>query len=498
MLFWCVLVGVLVYGLLRLVRGVWRRDLNQEMLGFIWIYLCAGIYSWQFCRSSYAVLPTPRYVLPMVPLVAVLTGHLLARLTDRSWKGWIMAAIPLAAILYFQSIHASFLWRLNQQGEALRTAGLKLESELVKRNISACYLLFPQHALNYLLDERIMFTDLRGERYQPYSDRIEAYDNPAFLAGAGQPDAFLRAARGKAGTCGPGELVAYCDFRPPEKWGPEIPPCRILSLRDSAGQDWKQALTDGVRNTGFLELESAPERWSIEAEFAEPVFAGGVRVLLPEKGTPQPGMRIWGRESAQAEWTPITEELAPWSMYWSGPRPYHGGAYFRQEARINEGRWKALRIEFFSTDKRRGVRVSELHFFSGPSVTGVSEQEAMPLLIGALDEIGVRQLFADRWVSAKVNEAGSCNMAVRDPSTVRFNRIKSRVTMRLNKHSAFLVRCEDEGIAGRVFDTCGIKVSRRIIGPWILLYFGKEDWKESYIESGLNWVGYGPVVDYGN
>jgi hypothetical protein len=96
-------------------------------------------------------------------------------------------------------------------------------------------------------------------------------------------------------------------------------------------------------------------------------------------------------------------------------------------------------------------------------------------------------------VSAKVNEAGSFKMAVSDPATVRFTRIKSRLVMRLNKKSAFLVRCEDEGIACRVLDSCGIKMSRRSIGPWILFYSGKEDWKDSYIDSGLNWVGYGPV-----
>jgi 4-amino-4-deoxy-L-arabinose transferase-like glycosyltransferase len=383
----------------RRARTTAGGPVDPAMLLCAWIY--PAVFLAAFSLSGFSAFDTPRYLLPLVPVLGVLTGAATVTLRGAgrqpAWRR-IAAWLPLLVLAGWQAAtlprHAG---RAARYADAV-THAQTLAEHLDDHALDAVYTPYLMHGLNFLLDEAFTFADIKHERYAPYARRVEEAARVGVLNGYGGVGPFVEAAGGSVAADRVGIFRLYHGLEAPA--GPVRPlgADRVDRVTAPDGRDVTGAVYDETLDTGadVPPPGDAPE-W-ITAHLAAPARVCGIRIISPQPRLPQ-GWRVEGLRGGR--WSALMETLPTSSYFWSGPRPYWNGDQFRLESRFEPCDCEAVRVGFLRADAGAGYRVAELRLLE-PADPAPAENGA-EALCALLAERGITRLWADRGPANRVH-----------------------------------------------------------------------------------------------
>ncbi len=483
-------------------HGVASPAVAAHATAWLFIIVSAGL----FCCSGFAAAETSRYLLPLIPALAVLVGSATACLAARSrgWLGWT----PLALLLIFQVWNARYAPpMLNDR--TWEFTGQVLNRELAGSGIEAIYCNYREHWLNAATGEAQCFVNILGDRYLPYEWRAENARRIAFLDNPGDVAAFI-ANSGGAARCA--ALMAYqfhYDLRAPGAGG-QIAPEAWSSAADAQGGNVLAAISDGnLRTSWQAPVLSGSASW-IEIAWTNPVVVRGIRFLSPNGEYP-PAWVVEGMSAdappapGAARWQSLTPLMRINYYFWSGPRLYWNGLGFRAECRFPPARVSRLRVRFEAPEGESEVYVAELTVFDGAAADrGASETGTLDAWLALLQERGIKRLYSERWVANEVALAAGGKIAViqeptiagRTPGSTPRARQRILTPVRLDPAAAILVRVEEAALCRKSLAARRVAMRETRLDPWVLFDFAPGQWPgPSAAEPGLVWGGYNVFQD---
>jgi hypothetical protein len=511
---WAQTAGLIGIGLLVLLAAgslvaQWRVPPRPSpaavALGMAFLFLAVSVAL--FCRSHFAAFETSRYLLPLVPAMAVLVGTATAWLTShaRFGLGWA----PLILLLAFQVWNARFAPGMLRD-HTWELTGAVLNRELADSKIEAIYCPYSEHWLNAATGETNCFVDLIGERYRPYAWRGENARKVAFLDDIGGIAEFIAHS---GGTVRRDTLMRYQifhDFQPPVPCG-RISASAWAAAVDMRGNNVLTEISDGNAATDWrAPVLTGSGAW-IEISFANPIQASGIR-FFSAYGQYPPAWAVDGmvadensRPAGAPTWQSLTPLMAINCFFWSGPRIYWNGVGFRPECRFSPVRVSRLRVRFEAPERESEVYVSELTIFGSESAQAVcSESDALNALLAVLEEREIERLYSDRWVANAVALAtGGKIWTLRESAifdkpegTPIRERERKLTPIRLDEETAVLVRAEEAEVCRKNLRDGGIELRETVIGPWVLFDFDLDRGQGAITgEPGLVWTGFNVLTN---
>lgn len=459
------------------------------------ILLFLAVFVTLFSRSMFAFFHTTRYLVPLVPALAVMTGVLVAR-AARAIPLWL-ALLPVA---FWLGLELPALRNVHERGcenRARHAERLAAYSELLENSgEDVVHLPFAFFWMNFASRERLTFLPLFGERYKPYFVKAELRDSMALLGNYGGVRDFV------AVSGGSGEFGAMSrNFIPPPLDQVEVGPGQIEAITDCGGRDLTAALSDANFDT-FWRDEPAPESASrLDVRFAKPALISGLRIfsrnyvfpgaisvegIPPGAGTEEPVILL---QSAPAP-----------NFFWSGPRPYWHGKFWRVELRFPAHEVESLSLRFLHGRTPHLWKPAEVQFFTScPEAS--SESESFPAMLALLEERGVERLYSDRWVANAVyrETGGGIRTELHRMFSIpdgAFAYVPPETNeVELGEKTAFLALARDAPVCRRAFAARDLALRETGCGPWILFDFGPDfDRERSTVFTGLYWTGYGALA----
>jgi hypothetical protein len=358
-----------------------------------------------YSTSQYVRAHASRYLLPVVPALAVMIGVACDRLLQRfrfPW-GWIVAGLVLPSqILVMPRMFDGV------SGDRARWAlAERLEHEVAP----ACEGVFladyyAYHWLNYVSQEKLCVAELPMERYVPFARRAEVAERPAYLDNFFNIQAFLTATRSPHQTVTVnGVSVVYGAVPPPEEW-------RYIASSPGAtlAESW----------SGVVSPQS---KRSLEFSLFHPVLLAGLR--LHSFSGRYPGLiSIEGRVDARAPWVSLLPPTVTTRYFWSGSFVALQGIQYFQEFRVNAptGGVSEVRLTFYNLGKNEeAIRLNEVLFME-QATRPVENRPSVDRCVEYLRGRKVRQVYAPRWLADRI--------AVRVPHGEMSVRVPSLLTRR--------------------------------------------------------------------
>lgn len=396
------------------IRGRDKRMFYYRLAVPFLLIVMALFYS----TSQYVRANASRYLLPVVPPLAVMIGVTCDRLLSRfrfPW-GWILAG----AVLPSQILVMTHMF----DGVETDRASWGLASRLEARVSPLCQGVFLGdyyhfHWLNFASREKLSVATLPLERYAPYARRAELADHPAFLDNYNGILSFLASTRGDSRrVIVEGIPVNYALTPPPDDWA-YVDSNTVMAIRDGSGGDCREVLQDSAMDSIWRTVVPPRSTRSLEFSFASPLAFTGIRLLSPDDR--YPGMvSIEGRAENTVPWQSLMPPMLATRYFWSGSHALLDGIQFYQEFRVGApaGGIRGLRVTFHNpADREVPLRMGEVLLLQQsphpggrpPSVTGCVE---------TLRDRGVRRVFAPRWLATRMAVAAPGEWVVRVPSLV--------------------------------------------------------------------------------
>jgi hypothetical protein len=511
--------GATVWALAVTRRAVKKQAASRLHLLALFVFILVSILL--FSTSHFAAMNTSRYLLPLVPAVAVILGIATAELSGKIPLHY--ALIPLVLMIVAQLGCMRGMARRGAGEEQYQRQIEECGRLLKARGIGACYAPYGKHGWNFALREEVCFCDLPLDRYKPYARRAELADRIAVFDNLGDINNFISNYCGSAKIDYSGDTPVCWDFNPPREGLAAITPADIESIRDSLDRDILSVVTDGNLDTCWeSEVARGDSEW-LEISFKTPQKIGMVRLLFeyyPESWQ-MAGQLEDGCDKI------LTPEIQTAGYIWSGPRPYwsYGLSGYRLECRLAPESLRSLRIHRIET----GWRLAEIQLFKAgpeqadevfaePSVAKEGfqakegEQSALGRLLGVIRERNLKRLYCDRWpANAIFRETQGAVQTSLDPDNFEGCPAVLSNKVWFTPRTGLLVRREDEALCRRTLDSRMIAMRRTEIGPWVLLDFApmlgpsarsaksarraSQDepgkWKAEYgREFGLAWAGF--------
>ena len=446
------------------------------------------VFAVVFSLSGFSAFNTPRYLLPIVPILGVLVGGATAVLVGDARRSWSSRGAVWRGVLGWMPLYVLMAWQLStvsrhfvreSRYEGAVQQAARLADRLRSHDLEAVYTPYLLHALNFLLNEDFIFADIKGERYPPYARAAEEAEAVAVLNGYGGISEFVQATRGDVVYERLGLFRLYRDLTPPQESKRPVPADQLAGVVDSSGRNVRELVIDGNLDTAAVcDAPAGQEEW-IEVQFVKPVRLGSLRLLSDMPRIPK-GWRIEGLH--RGRWTVLMGGLTTSYYFWSGPRPYWAGDQFRLESGFEPTVVEAVRIGFLRDSAWGAFRISELGLFETSTEPVVPEATALPELIAVMSERHTQRLWADRWVANRVHAATGGAVAVNrepsiyddgdadvDPSEIEFG-----------PNIAVLVKAFDTEMTRRCLAARGIVMRETAVGPWTLFDFGPGNWQEAY------------------
>ena len=380
-------LGIVVYDAVR------RRGKNPTMarLSVSAVLLLAVVHISFLCASKFGDLGTARYLLPLLPPLAVILGAATAR---RQRASVVAAWLLLGFLIYPQK---DVFPRMREISETYRED----QASARERGLSSVYAKYDAHGLNFASREQVTVCDPRGAIYEPYGIVNELTDRITVLNNTGSISNFLAYAGGGARVFeGRGRFrMLHYDFDPPSALLTEVPSSEVTSVRGSDGTDLTRTLTDADIETSWAETVLRKEVVSLTIELSAPIEVAAVQVLSEVPGCYPSGWLLEGRAAAGQDWVPITGCAVPTAFFWSGQRVYWGGMGHRLEARFPARKLVALRLRCLGRRHAWLLNVAEIQVFAGASPNDEFSSAGMPELLSLLESRGICRVYADRWES---------------------------------------------------------------------------------------------------
>lgn len=468
----------------------WRRHggRHHRTLALLAAWLFVAVSCATAAPSFFISLNTSRYLLPLMPAFAVLLAAGTTRLHRH--LPWGLGVLPLVLVM------GHHLWQFPTHG---RRAGLnaalqprieKLARDLDANNVKTVYAPFAQHTLNFHLRERFGFTDMKWERYKPYTRRAELDQRPAFLNNYGYIRQFLAATSTTCGYGGAEHLGICFDAEPPPDATP-LPPDAWTAVTPSTNATSYAALTDGRADTAWrTDGESV-----LRIDFTQAVEVCGLRLLCPREGRPE-RLRLAVRGPTDTGWQDLDLPDTCTGFYWSGTRPYWEGRAPRIDRRFPPRTVTAIRARIVAPGGRT-ARITELAILKPVRRARPTPAAAVDELLAVLDRLNCRNVYADRWLANRLHAWMGADIATfLEPEVAVAAQVPNLPdTLRLTTDTALVVEAGDAQTTRGVLKQGGIAMHTTAVPPWVVFHFGGEAaWMPAYASATNHlWWGVAPL-----
>ncbi len=360
-------------------------------------------------HGRYLGLAEPLYLIPVVGVLPVAVGVLLAKLA--SWRR--LAALALAAALltaHVAGLAVRYAWVFSpQRWTALRAVNgsmLAIADRLEAAGLTAVYTHDPEPGvLTFASAEKVLVSHLYQERYPPLAERVDGAPRVAYLA-VNPPAGFDRslAATGAAWTTEtlPLGWRLYTGLRLEQDGHREIP-VEGWSATASHQPALARHAIDRDARTSWNPRTGQAEIW-IQVDLGAPREVGMVAFLPRTFQEVPPGLRVEvsldGRSFAATAEVPIY--YGP--LYWSGGHPMGRVRWGRVEMRFPPARARYVRITQLGASSRFAWSVRELFVYE-PAASAPASPTATTPPVAALERAGARRVLGDHAVAARLAQA---------------------------------------------------------------------------------------------
>ncbi|MDD5706214.1 MAG: glycosyltransferase family 39 protein [Kiritimatiellae bacterium] len=386
-------------------RGAWSvwTALSLSAIG---CYLLCFVPCFAF--SQFASVNSPRYMLPLVPFLAILGGAACALARPRALR--IVAGLAVMLQIAWQVGQLHKFTALAERRELATRRYAAVVDALLARGVTAAYAGYPLFIMNLLADERICFSDPKIERIPAYARRIEHDPSPAVVENLGGVNFLVRSSDGRGVHANVDSMRLDYALAPP-----------TTAVRDATDITWAAAgQTSGVsiarmlcdRDAGTAvhaeELRDQARDTTITIALREPTVLNGIRLWGAEQA-PFGSWRVEGRAEAGDDYISLSSETPYAHYFWSGPRIFWDRPHHRQEVRFAPTRLRELRLHFAPGPDRAAFRICEVQLLApDPDAAGAVEAAPAPApLLDTLRERGINRLYAERWTANAVHLAGT-------------------------------------------------------------------------------------------
>ncbi len=456
-----------------------RPEQTPYLLGIMLFINISVVLS---CLSKFALLNTGRYILPLVPAMAVMTGVVIAISSKTTWRvlGWAgLAVLVICQAPILKKVHDAF------ETDKIKNGHIhKIGDFLATKNIDICLTDFQHYSWNYRLREKVKLTVADMDRFCNYNQIREMADRVAVIACSTNIQSMLSIAGGNCSLDYIDEHDIRTDFTPPLKGWREMSPEYVSSAVDHENHEIKQII-DYRADSVWDYSGGSGIRPEITLTLTNRQQICGIR-LYWDDNLPPDYWRIHGRIGDR--WFPLTAESKTSGFFWSGIRPFFKGQYYRTEAAFKTVELDAVKISFVRTT--HDWRLSELQLFSPSGKTDTLEKETLPELLALLKAKGIHRAYADRWVRNKIHDTFKGTVLV---SQMPADHIKTTANMEekvcLSKDTALIV-CNDSAERSRhILESAGVTMEETVLPNWTVFTFGS-GWESEYEEIDyLLWSG---------
>ncbi len=479
-----------IAGLLVSIRKIHFKQLSLKALSTAMAGLFLFFSVLFFVRSSFATMNTARYLVPMIPALAVLIGNLTAWIISGKRK---MPAFILPVILFISYLPAIHDLSLQSAAAPVRQKRAdQLKDFLNQHNITAVYSHFMDHSLNFAMRESAIVTILRGDRYPPYRHNAELADNIGYLNGYGHIDSFIKTSGGKMKTERAGYYRVSYDFEPPSEALKEINLIGKCSITDNTGKDYTDILLDRNADTIWCGNRSTNEY--ITVTLHEPVTLRRLRLIGNGDNSFPRCMKIEVKKTGADKWSTVYDTHYITGYFWSGLRPYWWGKKHRQEYSFNNIKVDAIRLQAIKTHCRPQIwQMRELQLFApGNGEISTNLPATMEQVVKRINELKINCIFADRWESNKILAKTKGKVWV-ELNQRMFGDYKWQKFKKWN--TALLSTLYDAPLIERELKTSGIDFKQEKIGARMLFYNLNSSSVSSNKTGALQWTGYTVLSD---
>jgi hypothetical protein len=403
-------------GLLALAVAAWLRDVGVRRDGRLLLASLFGITLLMVVATERGrVLTTedPRYLLPLLAVLPVILAASVAsaaRVSRAAAGGLVLAVLGLHGVgLWFEypALFSRDAWR----ARLARGAGFTRQvDQLEARGLTAVYTHDPD-VLAFVSGERVAVSHFYQEAYPPLARRVDGAAEVAYLS-RGVPPGFdeslaaagIRFARESSvvGWLYSGFFRTQGGFRevPPAGWTATALPGATQAahaIDRDAGTSWA---TGRPRRSGMW--------FQIDLGQARDV---GMVTWLPAGFQEVPlGFRL--ETSDGTGWT-VAHEVPTYygPLYWSGTHPMGRVRWGRVEVQFPPRPTRFVRLTHIGEDHRFAWSIRELFVYEATEARSDHESEGA-VAAGALRRAGVRRVYADHAVGARLAESSGAQLTV--------------------------------------------------------------------------------------
>ncbi len=395
-------------------REAWSRALFPSRLAAALLVVFMGVL---YAKSRYCLPPTERYLLPMVPALAVMVGVVCDALLTRFRLpvGWIVFVLLLPGSLLGLPSMAK---RAASERPDWEIAG-RLAEAMPRLGDGVCIGDWGWHWMNFASRERICVACPPKEYYAPNARRGELAERPVYLDDFGQVTDFAAHTRSSFQVTNVAGVTVVYDLAPPsDDWQYVVAP-ELAAAEDEQGRSCAAAIGDGDLDTGWWSQPGPTNPAVLTVTFADPVDLAGVRFLSPDDREPD-RIRIEGRSAASGEWVPLLSPTVATFFFWSGPYAFYDGPQYRQEFRFSspKGGVSGVRVILSSSNQTCRVHLGEIQFMKA----GARPAGALPAVAAceaALRASHVRKAYAPRWLASRLSVRLGGDIDIDAPLAVR-------------------------------------------------------------------------------
>lgn len=370
-----------------------------------------------FSHSHYSRLKVTRYLMPLIPAMAILVGVAVDWLV-RQGRVMAVAGVLLFVLVVPRAVILMPKMDDNFAEEKRRFEATRAIADFLQEKTGGVAVGDFLHCwVTFATRERAVIADMPVESYAPYARQAALAPVQAFINNFHDLGNFLAVTRAGGKQAWAGEFLIDYDFRPPSRDWAYLPADQIESVRKvNSGQEIKPLVADGNLDTQWVNLLRKDTQAAIEWVFTRPVKAVGLRVM----GSGLEGfdkIDLEGR-TVLGEWIPLIKGMPMTGHFWSGPRVFYQGLDYFQECRFvsPETGITALRLGTCSRHDRR-LRLPEISILEAAEAgLPVWPEVVSDRWTGPLQRHGIKRLYAPRWLAERLHPALAKTMHVRASS----------------------------------------------------------------------------------
>ncbi|MBA4393382.1 MAG: hypothetical protein C0407_07500, partial [Desulfobacca sp.] len=413
-------------------------------------------------------------------------------------KPWRYLALLLFGFLFIFQMETSRNWVKTQapHAEANTQGNINLANELVRKGIRHIYSWQNpgSEIINFYSKERIISSRPMLERYPLYEDRLESSGKTAFLDPGDQP--VLPTLGVIGGSCLKEEIGSYrvyTEFKPPLREYREISPgCLHITTSDQShtilnmvDRRWDTEWSSGRKRS--------PDMW-IKVDLGEIHSLGMIRLFNQGSQHGYYALQVEIEASSdEVHWEKIIPETKTDYYYWDGPRIYYWELNYRWECRFGPLKARYLVIRNKERNEHYSWNIGELYVYEDQGSQRAEGFEPK-LVLDRIQHLGLKRIYANRWLSAKIKETTRGRIQTVPTFTVAsFVRWPRSRVVEFGPGTGFVVDRQDQSGFEELIEQAGITLACEPMGRWRLYYFKKWGLEQNHLKNhkGFWWTGFG-------